>query len=141
MRLCVGLLVLLLTQAPLFAQPDSRATVVRGCVTLTHQGVALTVPDMPGDAFNPMLTGHGFVLAGDDSLLNEIARREGNEIEVTGHRNSLPGALSVNVVEGGTFVIKDAVVVTEYKMRRAGCNYRNGSFRADETPWLPDPRR
>lgn len=90
MRLSVSLLVLLCAQPSLFAQPTD---VIRGCVTQGPQGVILEPLNRNQQAFdtsNLVNDGRRFLLFGDDDLLDELADRDGNEIEVTGHINPAP---------------------------------------------------
>lgn len=47
------------------------------------------------DSYNLVNEGERFLLVGDNELLEEIARREGQEIQVTGRINpDLPGAIA-----------------------------------------------
>lgn len=89
MRFALGLLAVLLAPSLLFAQPN----VVRGCVRLHPQGVLLQALE-PGrqhfDSQNLFDAGESLLLLADDALLDEIALREGNEIEVTGRIDPTP---------------------------------------------------
>ena len=93
MRRSSVLLLLLVAQPTLQAQDD----VVRGCVTQMPQGVALKPLNPSGlavDTSNLVNGGRWFLLFADDDLLDEIASREGNQIEVTGHINpAVPGPI------------------------------------------------
>ena len=108
MRFALALLAALLTPSLLFAQSDR----VRGCIEETPQGVVLRASGAGRQTFdsqNLVDEGQRFLLVGDDDLLEEIVRREGQEIQVTGRIN--PEASSPAIVEppifqppgGGTF--------------------------------------
>ena len=99
--LAVMFLAVMLTPSSLLAQ----SLTVRGCVTeATPQGVWMSAVDRDRQAFdssNDVEPGQRFLLMGDDDLLEEIARREGWEIEVTGRLN--PEFSSPAIVEPPVF--------------------------------------
>ena len=89
MRFAPALLAVLLTPSLLSAQSDR----VRGCVEETPQGVVLRASGAGRQTFdsqNLVDGGDRFLLVGDDDLLEEIALREGQEIQVTGRINPDP---------------------------------------------------
>ena len=92
MRLALALLSVLFTPPLLSAQSDR----IRGCVEETPQGVVLRASGAGRQTFesqNSVNAGECFLLVGDDDLLEKIALREGQEIEVTGRINpDLPRA-------------------------------------------------
>ena len=94
----VVLLAVMLAPSSLLAQPDT----FRGCVEeTTPRGVWLRLvererqPSDTGDlavtsrsaSGTPREQGSRFLLIGDDDLLEEISRREGQEVQVTGRLN------------------------------------------------------
>lgn len=106
MRLVSGLLAamfLAVMLAPSSLLAQSRR--VRGCIAeATPQGVRMWAVDRDRQAFdsgNDVEPGQGFLLIGDDDLLEEIARREGWELEVTGRLN--PEFSSPAIVEPPVF--------------------------------------
>ena len=106
MRLVPGLLAVMflavmLAPSSLLAQ----SLTVRGCVAETApQGVWMSAVDRDRQAFdssNFVEPGERFLLLGDDDLLEEIARREGWEVEVTGRLN--PEFSSPAIIEPPVF--------------------------------------
>ena len=94
MRFALALLAVLLTPSLSFAQSNT----VRGCVVEGPEGVLLRASGgarQTFDSYNLVNEGERFLLVGDNELLEEIARREGQEIQVTGRINpDLPGAIA-----------------------------------------------
>lgn len=99
--LAVVFLAVMLAPSPLPAQSRT----VRGCVEeATPQGVWMSAVDRNRQAFdssNVVEPGQRFVLVGDDDLLEEIARREGQEVQVTGRIN--PVTSSPAIIEPPVF--------------------------------------
>lgn len=99
--LAVVFLAVMLAPSSLLAQSRT----VRGCVEeATPQGVRMWAVDRDRQAFdssNLVEPGERFLLIGDDDLLEEIARREGQEVEVTGRLN--PEFSSPAIIEPPVF--------------------------------------
>lgn len=107
MRSTLALLAVLLAPSLSFAQSNT----VRGCVVEGPEGVLLRASGgarQTFDSYNLVNGGERFLLVGDNELLEEIARREGQEIQVTGRINpDLPGAIAAPPIfrppGGGSF--------------------------------------
>ena len=86
MRFPLALLAVLLAPSLSFAQSNT----VRGCVVEGPEGVLLRASGgarQTFDSYNLVNEGERFLLVGDNELLEEIARREAQEIQVTGRIN------------------------------------------------------
>ncbi len=94
MRFTLPLLAVLLAPPLSFAQSNT----VRGCVVQGPEGVLLRASGgarQTFDSYNLVNGGERFLLVGDNELLEEIARREDQEVQVTGRINpDLPGAVA-----------------------------------------------
>jgi hypothetical protein len=89
MRFALALLAVLLAPSLSFAQSNT----VRGCVVEGPEGVLLRASGgarQTFDSYNLVNGGERFRLVGDDDLLEEIARRAGQEVQVTGRINPDP---------------------------------------------------
>ena len=89
MRFALALLAVLLTPSLPFAQSDT----VRGCIEETPLGVVLRASPASRQTFdsqNVVDEGRRFLLVADEDLLDEIALRRGQEIQVTGRINPDP---------------------------------------------------
>ena len=98
--LAIVFLAVMLAPSSLLAQLHT--TRIRGCVAEVTPGggVSMWAVDRDRQAFdssNSVEPGQLFVLMGDDNLLEEIARREGQEVEVTGRLN--PETSSPAIIE------------------------------------------
>lgn len=86
MRFALAFLGVLLAPPLMFAQSNT----VRGCVIDDPQGVLLRASGggrQTFDSYNLVNGGERFLLVGDDELLQELALREGQEVQVTGRIN------------------------------------------------------
>lgn len=89
MRFALALLAVLLTPSLPFAQSDT----VRGCIEESPLGVVLRASPASRQTFdsqNVVDEGRRFLLVADEDLLDEIALRRGQEIQVTGRINPDP---------------------------------------------------
>ena len=101
MRFALGFLAVVLAPSSLLAQ----SITVRGCVAeATPRGVWMSAVDVDRQAFdsqNYVNAGERFLLIGDDDLLEAIARREGQEVQVAGRLN--PEFSSPAIIEPPVF--------------------------------------